>query len=153
MSERKFFKQTFTIVVYSEDAPLEYDDLDDIHHAISEGDCVGSIIDEHQESITGKQAADGLSEVGSEPGFFRLDDDGNTVDDDYLEEIVTSDTPTPPPKTGWYAVANGHMALAGPFDTKAEAATAKDVVRGLVCVPMYGFVFQNYFSRSQEQPE
>jgi hypothetical protein len=32
--------------------------------------------------LTGKEAADALTEFGSEPGFFRITEDGNDDDDD-----------------------------------------------------------------------
>lgn len=79
---RKFFKQALYITVLSEDTPLEYDDLNDIHRAISDGDCVGSTIDEDCMQIEPREAAILLTTFGSEPAFFQLDDQGNDLAED-----------------------------------------------------------------------
>jgi hypothetical protein len=76
MSDRKFFRQVFTVTLYAEDQPLEWDDLGDVHHAIDTGGCVGKIAEAIDE-ISAKEAALGLMAAGSEPNFFGLDDDGN----------------------------------------------------------------------------
>lgn len=72
---RTFYKQTITIVVLSEDKPLDAFDLEDIHEACDHGDCVGQVIHETSEEISAEQCAKELVEIGSEPGFFRLDEE------------------------------------------------------------------------------
>ena len=75
-----FFKTTITVTVLSENPlGLVCNDLGELHYRITNGDCVGTIKDASHEQITGKQCADTLYELGSEPDFFRLDDEGNTI--------------------------------------------------------------------------
>ncbi len=81
-SKRKFFHNIMTIHILSEDEPLSEEmSLADLHYAISEGDCVGDSISIRSNKITGKEAAARLNAYGSEPGFFRLDDKGNDLED------------------------------------------------------------------------
>jgi len=82
MSEpRKYFLTTYTIKVLSEDRDVEDLLPSEVAEAIDTGDCVG-ITDTRSEEITPKRAANLLIEFGSEPGFFRLDEDGNHEDDE-----------------------------------------------------------------------
>ena len=80
---KKFFLNKFTIVVLSEDAPLEFDDLADIDYEIDQGDCVGGELEVEVTQLTSKEAADKLYELGSEPGFFQLDDNGKDLNDQF----------------------------------------------------------------------
>jgi len=79
-SQRKFFLNKFTICVLSEDVPLEVDDLSDVDYEIDQGDCVGGTLEVEAAPLTAKETVDKLYEFGSEPGFFRLDEDGEDVD-------------------------------------------------------------------------
>ena len=73
---RKFYKHTYKIVILSE-SPDE-DDLDNIADNVNEGpDCLHTWERLQVEELTGKETADALSDAGSEPGFFMLDDQGN----------------------------------------------------------------------------
>jgi hypothetical protein len=82
MSNRKFYKHSVTVVFLAEDSPLDFETLGDINYAITDGPCVGLFpTDESCVEVTGKEAAELLSEFGSEPSFFNLDDEGNDVDD------------------------------------------------------------------------
>lgn len=72
----KLQKTTYTYVVVHD----ENDRPTDIGHAISAaayGDMVGQETDEKIESLTDEQAAELLIALGSEPGFFGLDDEDN----------------------------------------------------------------------------
>lgn len=82
---RKFYKTTVTVTVLSEDQPVKFDDLQELHYEITNGSCVGSY-DEASVEITAQEAVTGLNELGSEPGFFQLDENGNTLDTDYVDE-------------------------------------------------------------------
>lgn len=73
---RKFWKTTIIVEVLSEDVPLEFDDLEEVHNAISSGACSGQYTSTSEE-LTGKQCADALTAQGSDPGFFQLDDNGD----------------------------------------------------------------------------
>lgn len=82
MAKRKFFLTTLTVEVLSEDSPLDPDmSLTDVDEFIGEGDGVGRIRFSKR-SITSRGAATTAKLYGSEPGFFRLDDKGRTVEDD-----------------------------------------------------------------------
>ncbi len=81
-SKRKFFRTHIVVEVLSEDSPISpRADLDAIHAAITDGDCVGQVSIKHVEALNGPQAARALRRVGSEPGFFRLDERGNDLED------------------------------------------------------------------------
>ena len=75
-----FHKTIVTVTVLSE-APLVYDDIGHLKRLIDWGSCVGTVEDTSREQITAKQCADALYAMGSEPGFFMLDDDGNLTED------------------------------------------------------------------------
>lgn len=79
--ERRYFLTTYTIKVLSEDRHVEDLSPAEVAEAIDTGDCVG-ITNTRSEEITPKRAADLLIEFGSEPGFFRLDEDGNHEDNE-----------------------------------------------------------------------
>lgn len=77
MTIRKFYKTTVTVTVLSEEPLPPYMELSDVAHAIKDGDCSGEVAFGEPEELDGKQAADALVAQASDPGFFRLDDDGN----------------------------------------------------------------------------
>lgn len=77
MTERKFHKQTIVFEVLSEDPLSGYETLNDLFHMTTTGDCSGRTISSTHEEIDGKTAADTLYEHGSEPEFFRLNDEGD----------------------------------------------------------------------------
>jgi hypothetical protein len=80
-SKRKFYRSVITVEVLSEE-PVSFGTLEQVHEAITDGDCCGLIEDEVQnEEIDAKMAADKLHEHGSEPGFFRLTDEGEDTDE------------------------------------------------------------------------
>jgi len=75
----RFFKTTFTVEVLSEG---EFDDglnLEQIAHAIDHGECVGRFTSWGMEPLSPKEMADDLTQYGSEPGFFQLDDNGEPI--------------------------------------------------------------------------
>jgi len=77
---RKFYITKITLVVLSEDAPPEWDNLHDLSYLIDEGPCVGHMTDDVSKRISGKQMAKELIKAGSDPGFFQLDEKGKTTD-------------------------------------------------------------------------
>jgi len=79
----KFFKTVVQVEVLSEEQPVDDLDLAQIAHEIYEGDCVGSSSIVSVKELTGKECADALYEVGCEPEFFNLDDDGVSLLEDY----------------------------------------------------------------------
>jgi hypothetical protein len=81
MSDRTFYRTVVTVEVLSED-PLNFDTLEDLHHAITTGDCSGRYETTKTETLNGKDTAAGLIAQGSDPGFFQLDEEGNDCDDD-----------------------------------------------------------------------
>jgi hypothetical protein len=83
MSAKKFYKTVLKVVVLSE-APVDFDNLAEVHHAITRGDCSGQFTEESVEEVDGPTMARLLEEQGSDPGFFGLQAD----DED--EEAETS---------------------------------------------------------------
>ena len=81
-SQRKFYKQVFSITVLSEDEPLpDGSTLEDIHYAIDEGPCVGYNLMDVTTHLSATEMVKELASAGSDPGFFQLDVDGNDVED------------------------------------------------------------------------
>ena len=79
MTERKFYTNTITIDILTEDKTLDSDDLDDIVNRITYGDAVAGELNITSVEISSKVAADKLLQFGSDPEFFRLDDEGETL--------------------------------------------------------------------------
>jgi hypothetical protein len=81
MSEREFFRTVIEIEILS-DRPLEDGmSLENIHAAITEGGCSGSIktiVDNEQ--VGGLAMAKLLQAQEGDPAFFSLTDDGEDVD-------------------------------------------------------------------------
>ena len=75
-----FYKKSYTITVLSEE-PIVFDDIEDIAYAINEGPCVGAMEEGVSEQLNGKQMAEALVKVGSDPGFFHLDENGDYDED------------------------------------------------------------------------
>lgn len=81
MTDQKFYKTTYKIVVLSQE-PLPPDmSLKDIDYAITFGECSGEVGLVQEEIMNGEQAAKALIAQGSDPGFFGLDDEGNDSDE------------------------------------------------------------------------
>jgi hypothetical protein len=81
MSERKFFVNTVTLVVLTEDEPLGPEtDLQNVCYMIDDGPAVGDALEISSAEVSPKEMASLLTKAGSEPGFFQLDYDGNTVE-------------------------------------------------------------------------
>lgn len=75
----KFYKTIIRVEILSEDQPVDDLDLKQIAHEIYDGDCVGTSSLISKNELTGKECADELCELGSEPEFFGLDDNGNSL--------------------------------------------------------------------------
>lgn len=80
MTERKFYKTVVTVTILSEDRYTGCEDLESIAAAIDNGDDVGSVFIGDSAEIDGQAACELLYELGSDPGFFRLTDDGTAED-------------------------------------------------------------------------
>lgn len=80
MTQRKFYKTLITIEVLSEDPIPDDMNIAQIAFEASDGDYSMSDGMRIETVLTGKAAADALQEQGSDPGFFKLTDDGNDVE-------------------------------------------------------------------------
>ena len=83
MMERKFYRTSVTFIVLSEEPIPAWMDMGAIVTECENGEYVANYnIDtpDNQEVLTPKQMADALYEAGSDPGFFRLDDNGNEIE-------------------------------------------------------------------------
>ena len=78
---RKFYLTRIMVTVLSEDAPISARDmeLNDIHDAITDGDCVGEVEVTSAYRISRKEIVHALNSMNSQPGFFGLDDKGKDV--------------------------------------------------------------------------
>jgi len=77
-SKRKFYRTTITVTVLSEE-PFDYDNLEGVHYAITEGECSGHYETTKSETLTAKQVAEALQAEGSDPEFFQLTDEGEDI--------------------------------------------------------------------------
>jgi hypothetical protein len=78
-SKRKFYATEFRVLVLSEE-PLGDVTLEQIAYEVDQGACVGSGLQAKERKVGGKAMAKLLCDLGSEPGFFRLDGDGRDTD-------------------------------------------------------------------------
>ena len=78
MTDRKFHKTIIQVEVLSEE-PFGYNELSDVHHQITNGDCSGTYTTLSTEELDGRQAADALKAQDSDPEFFQIDEDGNDL--------------------------------------------------------------------------
>jgi len=81
MSKRNFYKTVIQVEVLCEESPFEWDDLNSVAYAINSGECSGSVREISTNRLTGAEAAKALQAQGSGTEFFRLDADGNDVED------------------------------------------------------------------------
>ena len=79
-SNRKFYKTAVTVTILSEEPLGRGVELDDIAHQITHGDWSGEVSIGSSREVTGRQMAALLTAQGSDPGFFRLDAEGNDAD-------------------------------------------------------------------------
>lgn len=73
MGERIFYKTILQIEILSEE-PFHNENLNEIHDAITQGDCSGIVNEISHETLTEKETALALTAQGSEPGFFQIPD-------------------------------------------------------------------------------
>lgn len=79
---RRFYKTVITVTVLSEGAPVpDGAGLQDIDREITDGEWSGEVENDGGVELTAKQAAEALMAQGSDPLLFRLDDEGNTLND------------------------------------------------------------------------
>jgi hypothetical protein len=77
---RKFYKTTFKFTILTEDEPVGDVSPTQADYLCTEGPGVGEFEKEKEEELTPKQAADALTQMRSEPGFFQLDENGEEID-------------------------------------------------------------------------
>lgn len=79
-----FHRITITLEVLCPDddaaEAIQMMSLDQIHRAVTDGDCSGRTQMGNDEILTGKEAAQALLNQGSDPEFFQLDPDGNAIE-------------------------------------------------------------------------
>jgi hypothetical protein len=81
---RKFYRTVYTLEVLSEEPVPDITSLDDLHYQTQFGEYSGITHRESSEEVNGKTMADLLMKQGSEPGFFKLDEQGNDTDEDWI---------------------------------------------------------------------
>lgn len=79
MGKRTFYRTVITVEVLSEEDVVGGMCLADIAHEIVYGDLSGRYRVTRTESVDGPTMARLLSEQGSDPEFFGLDEDGNNI--------------------------------------------------------------------------
>ena len=75
MTNRKFYKTTFTIEVLSEE-PIGDISLSNLEYEITDGPYSGGTLIAKEVEIDGAECAEALLEQGSDPEFFDIDSEG-----------------------------------------------------------------------------
>jgi len=81
MTDRKFYKTTFSFEVLPEEPIPDMDLSDILAECVAGGYSLGDIR-RKQKQLDGKKCAAELLAQGSDPGFFQLDEEGNHDDDE-----------------------------------------------------------------------
>lgn len=79
MAKKTIYETTITVKVLHEDA-FDYENLEDVHHAITDGDCSGSFETTGHVVLIGKEAVKAVEAQGSDPEFFMMDENGNEIE-------------------------------------------------------------------------
>ena len=77
--KRKFYRQSFTVTVLSDEPLPSTMGLSQVQHAITDGECSGQVERGPVEILSGKQMAKALEDQGSDPVFFGLERDGTDL--------------------------------------------------------------------------
>lgn len=88
-SKRKFFKNIVTLVVLSEDEDIQGAELGTIAYEIVNGDWSGGDVKIESTQVDGAEMARLLQEQGSDPEFFRLNEDGSDCDGESENEDIS----------------------------------------------------------------
>lgn len=78
MKNKKFFKTTVQVEILSEN-PLQFENLNDLNYLITEGDCSGRFFISKVNEISGKDLVKECSSHQSDPEFFGVDENGNSI--------------------------------------------------------------------------
>jgi len=81
MTKRKFYMTKVVVTVLSEEELNPSLNLEQLHYAITEGECSGQTEIMTPKIINGKQAAKALLNQASDPSFFRLTKDGEDTEE------------------------------------------------------------------------
>jgi hypothetical protein len=85
---KKFYRTVVQVEILSE-SPYESSDLEQIAADTDTGGCSGMVTDVvRNEEVDGKKMAELLRAQGSDPGFFQIDEDGKSTEDDIEFERV-----------------------------------------------------------------
>lgn len=81
MTDRKFYRHVFQVEVLSEEnLEVSKYSLEQLHSMTDTGEQVAGTLDIIKtEELNGCQAAKALDSLGSEPGFFQLEENGDDI--------------------------------------------------------------------------
>jgi predicted transcriptional regulator YdeE len=82
---KRFFKTTIVFEVLSEDEPLVWETLADLHYAVTEGHCSGHLVTEGREEIDETTLVSRCAVHGTDPSFF-LDPENDDGEDEKEEK-------------------------------------------------------------------
>lgn len=80
-TDRKFYKSTITLVILSEDQPVDDLSMEALGYAVTEGDCVLHTRGDTYVEVPAAEMARLLDEAGSEPDYFMLTPEGEDLRD------------------------------------------------------------------------
>jgi len=78
--QKKLYKTIIQVEVLSEEK-LDVNNLSDLHYAITEGSCSGIWNAKKPTILKGKDAVKATKAQGSDPEFFFMDNEGNSMED------------------------------------------------------------------------
>ncbi len=81
MTKRKFYKYILEVEILSEEELEGIEDcsLRHVDYMLTEGGCSGQVKLQNSEQLTGKEMAEELKKQGSDPEFFQIDSEGNSL--------------------------------------------------------------------------
>ena len=82
MEKKKIYKSVLRVEILSEEPYPDSVTLEDVAYDIKDGECSGIINwESHNAELIGKEGVNECDKHGSCPSFFRMDEDGNEIED------------------------------------------------------------------------
>lgn len=82
MAKKTIYRNTFKVTILSDEMLTGDENLADLHQQMIYGDWSGVLEDiKRNEPLKGMQAVKAVQDQGSDPEFFRMDKQGNELED------------------------------------------------------------------------
>jgi len=81
--KKKIYKSVLRVEILSEEPLNDCLSLSDIDYETTEGHCSGHLDwESHNAEVVGKEAVNEMHKHGSDPEFFQMDGEGNSLDEE-----------------------------------------------------------------------